>query len=82
MEKAKSKKMNYDFAYFLIISKTYKLGRVPKKGKKKNRPGQEDSLTFVNAEEELFFKVSHTIFLAVMCMSQCRLLQIIDSLTV
>jgi len=58
MERAKSKKMKYDFSYFLLISKTYKLDRVPRKGKKKNRSGQQDTLTFVNAEEELFFRVS------------------------
>jgi len=57
MEKAKLKKMNYDFSYFLLISKTYKLGKLPKKGKKKKISAQ-DTLTFVNAEEELFFKAS------------------------
>jgi len=52
--------MKYDFSYFLLISKTYKLGKLPRKGKKKNLSTQ-DSLTFVNAEEELFFKASYTI---------------------
>ena len=62
MDRAKSKKMKYDFRYFLLISKTYKLGRLPKKGKKKkSRTGQQDTLTFVNAEEELFFKVSSAV---------------------
>jgi len=61
MEKAKAKKMKYNFSYFLLISKTYKLSRLPKKGKKKNRSGQQDTVTFVNAEEELFFKVRCTI---------------------
>jgi len=63
MEKAKSKKMKYDFGYFLLISKTYKVGRVPRKGKKKNRTGQQDTVTFVNAEEELFFNVSSAVSL-------------------
>ena len=53
--------MKYDFSYFLLISKTYKLGKLPRKGKKKNLSTQ-DSLTFVNAEEELFFKASYTIW--------------------
>lgn len=61
MEKAKSKKMKYDFGNFLLISKTYKLSKLSKKGKKKNRSGQQDTVTFVNAEEELFFKVSTTV---------------------
>jgi len=56
MERAKLKKMKYDFSYFILISKTYKLSKPSKKGKK-HRTGR-DSLTFVNAEEELFFKVS------------------------
>jgi len=63
MEKAKSKEMKYDFSYFLLISKTYKVARSPRKGKKKNRSGQQDTLTFVNAEEELFFKVSRPVSL-------------------
>jgi len=62
MEKAKSKKMKYDFSYFLLISKTYKLGTTPRKGKKKRRNAQ-DAVTFVNAEEELFFKVCFTALL-------------------
>jgi len=62
MEKAKSKKMKYDFSYFLLISKTYKLGKLPRKGKKKNTSAQ-DTLTFVNAEEELFFKASYAVSL-------------------
>ena len=52
--------MKYDFSYFILISKTFKLGKLPKKGKKKSRVGQKDTVTFVNAEEELFFKVSYT----------------------
>jgi len=62
MEKAKTKKMNYAFGFFLLISKTYRLGRQPKKGRKKNRTAQQDSRTFVNAEEELFFKVRFAVF--------------------
>jgi len=61
MEKAKAKKMKYDFSYYLLISKTYRLGALPKKGKKRNKSAQPGILTFVNAEEELFFKVSCTI---------------------
>jgi len=49
--------MKYDFSYFVLISKTYKLDRLPRKGKKRN-VGAQDALTFVNAEEELFFKAS------------------------
>lgn len=62
MDKAKTKKMNYAFNYFLLISKTYRLGRQPKKGCKKSRSTQQDSPTFVNAEEELFFKAAHLSF--------------------
>jgi len=61
VEKAKSKKMKYDFSYYVLISKTYRLGALPKKGKKRNKSAQQDTVTFVNAEEELFFKVSRTI---------------------
>jgi len=54
--------MKYDFSYFILISKTYKLGALPRKGKKRNVNAQ-DTVTFVNAEEELFFKASSTISL-------------------
>jgi len=58
IEKAKSKKMKYDFRYFLLISKTYRFHQPPRKGKKRNPGAQQDSLQFVNAEEKLFYEVS------------------------
>ena len=46
MEKCKSKKMKYDFAYYILICKTYR------------QKGQKDSpLFYTNAEEEFLKEV-------------------------
>jgi protein BCP1 len=64
MDSAKSKKMKYDFGYYILISKTYRMStdRQTKNKKKKNKNGSKEVHTFVNAEEELFFKEAELTF--------------------
>ena len=57
-EQASKRKLQYKFKYVLMIAKTYKKNKLPKRGKKKNgRPHSDKDIIFVNMEEELFYKV-------------------------
>lgn len=67
MIRAKEKNQGFDFAYFVIICKLYKLdGETTKKKKKsgKSAPVTQDSeILWSNPEEELFDKVSEMLTL-------------------
>ncbi|KAJ1522831.1 hypothetical protein ONE63_001982 [Megalurothrips usitatus] len=54
MDKATSKKMAFDFKYYIMICKLYKMDLTKKKSKKnKNKPAEPETV-WSNAEEEIF----------------------------
>ena len=64
MERATKKRMRYDFAYFIMISKTYKMPAAPPGGRK-NQKNQTEGRIFVNPEEEFFHEVSEFSFICI-----------------
>ena len=59
MERAIKKGMKYKFAYYVMISKTYKMPQpaAPSGGRRKQN-NQTEGRIFVNAEEEFFHEAS------------------------
>ena len=60
MERATKKGMKYNFAYFIMICKTYKMPQpaVPSGGGRRKQKGEMEGRIFVNAEEEFFHEAS------------------------
>ena len=56
IEQAVKKKMNYNFAFYVMICKTCRLPDVVPPGGKANNSADVQRL-FINAEEELFYEV-------------------------
>ena len=59
MERATKKRMRYDFAYFVMICKTYKMPAALPGG----RNNQTEGRIFVNPEEEFFHEASEFSFI-------------------
>lgn len=62
LEKAKSRKMPFDFHYFVLICKLYKMDHTKKKSKKNKNKEAEPEILWSNAEEEVFLEVADCSF--------------------
>ena len=64
IEQAKTKAMEYNFSYYLLISKTFRLPKM--EGRKKEKYQQMD-VVYTNIEEQLFHQVKmcllYTVFI-------------------
>ena len=58
IEKAKIRKMPFDFQYFVMICKLYKSDQMKKKSKKNKDKAPEPDVLWSNAEEEVFEEVA------------------------
>lgn len=57
VDKAKSRKMPFDFQYYVLICKLYKSEPKQKKSKKNKNKAPEPDVLWSNAEEEVFQEV-------------------------
>ena len=60
MERATKKGMKYNFDYYVMICKTYKMPQpvLPSGGGRRKQKGEMEGRIFVNAEEEFFHEAS------------------------
>lgn len=62
IEKAKSRKMPFDFQYFVMICKLYKMDHMKKKSKKNKNKEPEPEVLWSNAEEEVIQELADCSF--------------------